>query len=61
MKQNLAWAAGYNIIAIPIAAGILYPYGILLRPEWGALLMSASSLIVVANALTLKSTKLATS
>ncbi len=54
MKQNLAWAAGYNIIAIPVAAGILYPFGILLRPEWGALLMSVSSLIVVANALMLR-------
>lgn len=54
MKQNLAWAAGYNILAIPVAAGILYPYGILLRPEWGALLMSASSVIVVINALMLK-------
>ncbi len=58
MKQNLAWAAGYNIIAIPVAAGILYPWGILLRPEWGALLMSASSLIVVANALMLRRAKL---
>jgi len=58
MKQNLAWAAGYNIIAIPLAAGVLYPYGVLLRPEWGALLMSTSSLIVVANALTLKNTRL---
>lgn len=54
MKQNLAWAAGYNVIAIPVAAGVLYQYGILLRPEWAALLMSASSLIVVVNALMLK-------
>jgi P-type Cu2+ transporter len=58
MKQNLAWAAGYNIIAIPVAAGILFPFGILLRPEWAALLMSASSVIVVANALLLKRAKL---
>src|SRR3990167_3725181 len=58
MKQNLAWAAGYNVIAIPVAAGVLYRYGILLRPEWAALLMSASSLIVVVNALTLKRAKL---
>ena len=58
MKQNLAWAAGYNILAIPIAAGVLYRFGILLRPEWGALLMSASSVIVVFNALTLKRVKL---
>lgn len=59
MKQNLAWAAGYNILAIPVAAGVLYPYGILLRPEWGALLMSASSVIVVINALLLRKTRLA--
>ncbi len=58
MKQNLAWAAGYNILAIPIAAGVLYRYGILLRPEWGALLMSASSVIVVINALLLKRVRL---
>ena len=58
MRQNLAWAAGYNLIAIPIAAGILFPFGILLRPEWSALLMSASSIIVVINALTLRRTNL---
>lgn len=54
MVQNLFWATAYNILAIPLAAGVLYPYGILLRPEWGALAMTASSVIVVANALTLK-------
>lgn len=59
MKQNLAWAAGYNVIAIPVAAGVLYPIGILLRPEWAALLMSASSVIVVLNALMLKRVRLA--
>ncbi|MCH7541468.1 heavy metal translocating P-type ATPase [Patescibacteria group bacterium] len=58
MKQNLAWAAGYNLLAIPIAAGILFPFGILLRPEWGALIMSASSVIVVVNALGLRNAKL---
>lgn len=59
MVQNLAWATGYNVFAIPIAAGILYPFfGILLRPEWAALLMSASSIIVVFNALLLRKTKL---
>ena len=58
MRQNLAWAAGYNLIAIPVAAGILFPFGILLRPEWSALLMSASSIIVVVNALTLRSANL---
>ncbi|MBU3923984.1 MAG: heavy metal translocating P-type ATPase [Nanoarchaeota archaeon] len=54
MKQNLWWAAGYNIIAIPVAAGVLMPIGIRLRPEFGALLMAASSLIVVGNSLMLK-------
>lgn len=54
MKQNLIWATGYNIIAIPIAAGVLHPYGIMLLPEYAALIMAASSIIVVANALTLK-------
>jgi len=54
MKQNLGWAAGYNVFAIPLAAGVMYPFGILLRPEWAALLMSASSVIVVFNALLLK-------
>ena len=50
--QNLFWAAIYNLLAIPFAAGILYPaYGILLRPEWAALLMSASTVIVTVNAL----------
>jgi Cu2+-exporting ATPase len=58
MKQNLAWAAGYNLIAIPIAAGVLFPFGILLRPEWGALIMSASSVIVVVNALRLRNAEL---
>lgn len=58
MVQNLIWAAGYNIITIPTAAGALYKLGILLRPEWAALLMTASSLIVVANALLLKRERL---
>lgn len=58
MKQNLAWATGYNVIAIPIAAGILAPWNIFLQPQWGALVMSASSLIVVANALLLRSVDL---
>ena len=58
MKQNLAWATGYNVLAIPAAAGVFIPWGIMLRPEYGALLMSASSLIVVANALLLNKTKL---
>lgn len=55
MKQNLAWASVYNILAIPIAAGLLYPsYGISLRPEVSALLMSISSIIVATNAVLLQ-------
>lgn len=55
MKQNLFWASIYNLLAIPIAAGILYPsFGILLRPEFAALLMSISSIIVATNAVLLK-------
>ena len=55
MKQNLGWASIYNLLAIPIAAGVLYPaYGIELRPEWAALLMSASSIIVATNAVLLR-------
>ncbi|GAO74001.1 heavy metal translocating P-type ATPase [Meiothermus ruber H328] len=54
IKQNLFWAAIYNVLAIPIAAGVLYnSYGLLLRPEWAALLMSASTVIVTLNALLL--------
>jgi len=55
MKQNLAWASVYNVLAIPVAAGVLYPaYGIMLQPEWSALLMSVSSIIVAVNAVLLK-------
>ena len=55
MKQNLVWASIYNVLAIPIAAGILYPrFGITLRPEFSALLMSLSSIIVAVNAVLLK-------
>jgi len=55
MKQNLVWASVYNVLAIPVAAGVLYPaYGIMLRPEWSALLMSVSSIIVAVNAVILK-------
>lgn len=55
MKQNLAWASIYNLAAIPIAAGVLYPaYNISLRPEFAALLMSLSSIIVAVNAVMLK-------
>ncbi|ADY27796.1 heavy metal translocating P-type ATPase (plasmid) [Deinococcus proteolyticus MRP] len=59
IKQNLFWAAIYNLLAIPVAAGALYPsMGLLLRPEWAALLMSASTLIVTFNALLLNTTRL---
>ncbi|KAF1305716.1 heavy metal translocating P-type ATPase [Enterococcus sp. CU12B] len=57
MIQNLWWGAGYNIVAIPLAAGILAPIGILLSPAVGAILMSLSTVIVALNALTLKITK----
>jgi len=55
MVQNLFWASIYNVLAIPIAAGALYPtLGVELRPEWAALLMSVSSIIVATNAVLLK-------
>ena len=59
MHQNLWWAAGYNAIAFPIAAGLFYPaFGLILRPEIAAISMSGSSLLVAVNALMLKNTKL---
>ncbi|GAB2488126.1 heavy metal translocating P-type ATPase [Alkalibacterium psychrotolerans] len=54
MKQNLVWGAGYNFIAIPIAAGVLVPIGISLTPAVGAMLMSLSTVIVAINAMFLK-------
>jgi len=54
MVQNLAWATGYNIVALPLAAGVLYSYGILLSPAAGAVLMSLSTVIVAINAGLLK-------
>ncbi len=54
IKQNLFWAATYNLMAIPLAAGVLYPsLGILLKPAWAALAMSASTVTVTVNALLL--------
>jgi Cu2+-exporting ATPase len=50
MMQNLWWAAGYNIVAIPLAAGVLAPWGIVLPAAVGALLMSLSTVIVALNA-----------
>jgi Cu2+-exporting ATPase len=58
MVQNLWWASGYNIIAIPLAAGVLARAGILLSPAVGAVLMSASTVIVAANAQLLRRAKL---
>jgi len=54
MVQNLAWATGYNIVALPLAAGVLYKMGILLSPAMGAVLMSVSTVIVAINASLLK-------
>lgn len=54
MFQNLVWATGYNAFAIPLAAGVLYSYGILLSPAIGAIFMSASTVIVAVNAKLLK-------
>lgn len=58
MIQNLWWAAGYNILAIPLAAGVLYQWGVMLSPAIGAVLMSLSTIVVAINAQLLK-TKLA--
>jgi Cu2+-exporting ATPase len=54
MYQNLLWATGYNVFAIPLAAGVLYGSGVLLSPAMGAVLMSLSTVIVAVNAKTLK-------
>jgi len=61
MRQNLVWATAYNVVAIPAAAGALQPWGITLRPEWGALIMSASTVIVAFNALLLRRVRLSRS
>jgi len=58
MNQNLVWATGYNVVAIPIAAGVLVPVGIVLGPEFGAVTMSVSSISVTLNALLLRRAKL---
>ena len=54
MIQNLLWATSYNVVAIPLAAGALYAWGVLLTPALGAMLMSASTVIVPINARLLK-------
>jgi Cu2+-exporting ATPase len=58
MIQNLAWAAGYNVVAIPLAAGVLAWGGITLSPAIGALLMSASTIVVALNAQLLRRVRL---
>ena len=54
MRQNLGWAIGYNSLALPIAAGVFEPWGLVLRPEIAAISMSGSSVLVAVNALALK-------
>jgi P-type Cu2+ transporter len=54
MLQNLGWAAGYNVIAIPLAAGVLAWAGLTLSPAIGAILMSLSTIVVALNAQTLR-------
>ncbi|MGB3328093.1 MAG: heavy metal translocating P-type ATPase [Thermomicrobiales bacterium] len=54
MVQNLVWAVGYNVIAIPLAAGVLAPWGFVLNPAVGAIMMSLSTIIVALNAQTLR-------
>jgi Cu2+-exporting ATPase len=58
MHQNLGWAIGYNSLALPIAAGVFEPWGLVLRPEIAALSMSGSSVLVAVNALALKRLRL---
>ena len=58
MIQNLVWATGYNVVALPLAAGVLAPFGIVLSPAVGALLMSLSTIIVAINAQFLRRTEL---
>jgi P-type Cu2+ transporter len=57
MIENLVWAAGYNVFALPLAAGVLAPVGIILSPAVGALLMSVSTVIVAINAQLLRRKK----
>ncbi|CAM3684381.1 heavy metal translocating P-type ATPase [Nocardiopsis rhodophaea] len=59
MRQNLAWAAGYNVIAVPLAAGVLAPIGFVLAPAVGAILMSLSTIVVALNAQLLRRVDLA--
>jgi Cu2+-exporting ATPase len=61
MVQNLVWAAGYNVVAVPLAAGVLAPVGIVLAPAVGAVLMSLSTIIVALNAQLLRRVDLSAS
>ncbi|MFE6451192.1 heavy metal translocating P-type ATPase [Nocardiopsis dassonvillei] len=61
MVQNLVWAAGYNVVAVPLAAGVLAPVGVVLAPAVGAVLMSLSTIIVALNAQLLRRVDLSTS
>ncbi|MDT8296839.1 MAG: copper-translocating P-type ATPase [Spirochaetaceae bacterium] len=58
MIQNLIWATGYNVLAIPLAAGVLYNYGVVLSPEIGAVLMTISTVVVAINARLLRMPKM---
>jgi P-type Cu2+ transporter len=58
MRQNLAWAIGYNSLALPVAAGVFAPLGLVLRHEVGAISMSGSSILVALNAVALKRLRL---
>ena len=58
MIQNLIWATGYNVVALPLAAGVAVPLGFTLSPAVGALAMSASTVIVAINAMTLRRVRL---
>ena len=59
VRQNLGWAFGYNLALLPLAAGVLYPFGVLLEPSYAAAAMAASSVSVVVNALRLRGLQLA--
>ena len=58
MAPNLFWATGYNALALPLAAGVAYPWGIVLSPAVGALFMSLSTVIVALNAMLLRRVRL---
>ena len=58
MQQNLAWATGYNVLTVPLAAGVLAPIGFVLPPAVGAIMMSLSTLVVAANAQLLRRLRL---